>query len=97
MTNCDQASTYEDIVKLNGKLSTMEEMLCFYDAYAPLLMRDVLLGGNAEFTTVVMKLFAAIAFFCRPVVMDENYNDTAKWYYNDIVAYAKYIEANGLP
>lgn len=42
--NCDQDSPYVDIVKKEGKLSTVDQFITFFDAYAPLIMRGITLA-----------------------------------------------------
>lgn len=51
--NCDLDSPYKCVVKGDGKLGTMDEYLHFFDCYAPLIMRDIIIGESEEFTRIV--------------------------------------------
>ena len=54
-------------MKVEGKFGTMDEYLNFFDCYAPLIMRDIVIGESIAFTKAVADLHHAIAWFCRPL------------------------------
>lgn len=80
-------------------MSTVEDFLQFFDGFAPLVLRGITLGGDHEFTEVVMNVHKAIVFFCRAYqpLEGETYSQALERNIEYLLDYGRFIEDHHLP